>query len=788
MQDSQEWFIADFSQTDDGQGCSFEVIDPELADALENMDNSDSDVTAMVLHDDGSVQATNSVEEAVAIADPTSYSLDSDGQLQSRSVVNDSPEDYLIVAINAGHGGNDPGATANGLKEKDLTLSIARAMEDELNTYTGVSAYMVRDSDETIDSLQTRVDRAKNVGADVYVSIHINAGGGTGAEVWVPNNSSYNNETHTVGVELGGKIANELEKLGLQLRGNTEGWDGVKTKSTVYDKYPDGSLQDWYGDIRNARNAGIPGMIVEHAFIDNSSDAAKLAQTSFQKQLGQADAKGVAQYYKLAKDSEARAASLVSVKSHVSKLGWENEVYDGKVSGTTGKGLSLEAFQLNLQNEADAEGGISYSAFVNGAWQNSVSDGGTAGTTGAGTAVQAIRIQLTGAAADKYDVYYRTHSAKIGWLDWAKNGENAGTIGYGYDVQAIEVVVVDKDSSAPGATGRPSMELSPESSLISYSTHVQSLGWQDPVNGGFTSGTVGQAKRLEAIKISLASGEYSGSVQYRTHIQSYGWESDWKSDGEVSGTSGEGKRLEAIQIQLTGEMAEHYDIYYRVQAQKLGWMDWAKNGESAGTAGYGYRLEAIEIQLVPKNEAAPGPTDNAFQEIVVEKTPIMGISLTTVDQMVYYYNSTGHKYPASVYASKGAPTIRAFCQIVYEEASVEGVRAEVLFCQAMKETGWLQFGGSVKANQCNFGGLGAVNSTAPGATFKDVREGLRAQTQHLKAYASKDSLVNDCVDPRFDLITRGIAPNLEDLNGRWAVPGTTYGQDLRAMIERLFVF
>ena len=166
----------------------------------------------------------------------------------------------------------------------------------------------------------------------------------------------------------------------------------------------------------------------------------------------------------------------------------------------------------------------------------------------------------------------------------------------------------------------------------------------------------------------------------------------------------------------------------------------------------------------------------------------MGISLTTVDQMVYYYNSTGHKYPASVYASKGAPTIRAFCQIVYEEASVEGVRAEVLFCQAMKETGWLQFGGSVKANQCNFGGLGAVNSTASGATFKDVREGLRAQTQHLKAYASKDSLVNDCVDPRFDLITRGIAPNLEDLNGRWAVPGTTYGQDLRAMIERLFVF
>ena len=57
-----------------------------------------------------------------------------------------------------------------------------------------------------------------------------------------------------------------------------------------------------------------------------------------------------------------------------------------------------------------------------------------------------------------------------------------------------------------------------------------------------------------------------------------------------------------IQIKLTGEMAEHYDIYYSVHAQKLGWLGWAKNGEQAGTSGFAYRLEGIIIKLVPKGE------------------------------------------------------------------------------------------------------------------------------------------------------------------------------------------
>ena len=164
-------------------------------------------------------------------------------------------------------------------------------------------------------------------------------------------------------------------------------------------------------------------------------------------------------------------------------------------------------------------------------------------------------------------------------------------------------------------------------------------------------------------------------------------------------------------------------------------------------------------------------------------TPIMGKSAASVSSMVSLYNSTGHIYP-TIYASKGATTINDFCQIVFEEANAEGVKAEILFAQAMYETGWLQFGGSVKAEQCNFGGIGAVNATAGGASFGDVRSGLRAQVQHLKAYASKEPLNNPCVDPRFEKVKRGVAPCVEDLNGRWAVPGDGYGQRISSLATK----
>ena len=150
------------------------------------------------------------------------------------------------------------------------------------------------------------------------------------------------------------------------------------------------------------------------------------------------------------------------------------------------------------------------------------------------------------------------------------------------------------------------------SDSLPYRTHVQTYGWQGWKEEGAVSGTSGQAKRLEAIKIKLQKMKVSGNIEYQSHVQTYGWEKSWKKNGQLSGTSGKAKRLEAVKIRLTGEMKNKYDVYYRVHAQSYGWLGWAKNGEKAGTEGLAKRLEAVQIVLVEKGGAAPGSTEKTF--------------------------------------------------------------------------------------------------------------------------------------------------------------------------------
>ena len=150
-----------------------------------------------------------------------------------------------------------------------------------------------------------------------------------------------------------------------------------------------------------------------------------------------------------------------------------------------------------------------------------------------------------------------------------------------------------------------STEKQDQTTMIKYKTHIQDIGWEQIYKkDGEMSGTTGESKRLEAIEIKLDS-KYSGGIKYRTHIQYLGWENGYKKEGEISGTTGESKRLEAIQIELYGEIAEHYDVYYRVHIENIGWMNWAKNGQKAGSEGKSYRLEAIEVVLVNKGNNPP---------------------------------------------------------------------------------------------------------------------------------------------------------------------------------------
>lgn len=169
------------------------------------------------------------------------------------------------------------------------------------------------------------------------------------------------------------------------------------------------------------------------------------------------------------------------------------------------------------------------------------------------------------------------------------------------DEELIDLVDSQKPSDEGINDSQKPVEEVPEQTILSYSSHIQNLGWQKYVDSPGLSGTEGKALRLEALRIKLESNKYTGGVSYSTHIQNIGWQNFISNNG-VSGTEGRSLRLEAIKIKLTGEIAEHYDIYYRCHVQTKGWLGWTSNGEVAGTEGLAYRMEAVEVKLVSKDE------------------------------------------------------------------------------------------------------------------------------------------------------------------------------------------
>ncbi len=120
-----------------------------------------------------------------------------------------------------------------------------------------------------------------------------------------------------------------------------------------------------------------------------------------------------------------------------------------------------------------------------------------------------------------------------------------------------------------------------------------------------------------------------------------------------------------------------------------------------------------------------------------------------------------------------------------EEGSIEGIDYDIAFSQMCVETDFLRFGGTVKPEQNNFGGLGSAGGDSQGASFPSARIGVRAQIQHLKAYANTEPLVQAIVDPRFNFVARGIAPLVGQLNGRWAAD-PQYGDKVLAVLKRLY--
>lgn len=177
-----------------------------------------------------------------------------------------------------------------------------------------------------------------------------------------------------------------------------------------------------------------------------------------------------------------------------------------------------------------------------------------------------------------------------------------------------------------------------------------------------------------------------------------------------------------------------------------------------------------------------------MESSTAEKTAIMGEAKATAQQMALFCRS---KNPAPQLTSC---SLEQLAEMFIEEGKAEGVRGDVAFAQSLHETGYFKFGGIVLPSQNNYAGIGALNGNATGqaASFPDPRTGVRAQIQHLKAYASTEALVNECVDPRFSLVARGVAPYVEWLGaadnpqGRgWAVPGAGYGTNIVKLLGQI---
>ena len=170
------------------------------------------------------------------------------------------------------------------------------------------------------------------------------------------------------------------------------------------------------------------------------------------------------------------------------------------------------------------------------------------------------------------------------------------------------------------------------------------------------------------------------------------------------------------------------------------------------------------------------------QTISAYDNSIIGTPLASQEQCVRYLLSNNPNPDITV-------SPQQLVSYYYEEGAREGIRPDVAFAQALKETGFFRYGGDVIPQQNNFCGLGTTGGGVKGAFFATAQLGVRAHIQHLLAYSSTREPSEPVIDPRYQLVrdsygTRTLG-TWEDLNGRWAVPGYTYGQSILSMFRAM---
>ena len=535
----------------------------------------------------------------------------------------------IIIAIDPGHGGSDPGAVANGLQEKDLTLAVSLALKEELETYDGVTVVMTRTSDtrpseNLSDDLSSRVQTAAAADADALVSIHFNSGSpiARGAEVWYGNSSSYNYATHTQGRKLSTNIEDQLTSLGLADR-------GIKTRDNPYYDYPDGSTGDYYAIIRQAREENMPGIIVEHAFVTSTSDAQLLRDPNFVRSLGVADATGIAQTYGLSKGAwEKSGDSWRFVRDGVAKTGWFNaggRWYWAGSNGRTIRGWSTINGRRYFFDDSTAM--VTGWKQDGGKWYYLRPDGDMA----------------TGWIKDGRSWYYLGSDGVMatGWLkernDWYWLG-TSGAAAVGWTKVGGDWYLFDDDARM--LTGWQLTEDDNEWYYM-HANGVMATGWLlDRGSWYYLDGEGTMKKGWVTV----------GGVWY--YMRSSGaMMTGWLLDGNTwywldpsSGAMATGT------VTVEGRASSF--------ASSGAWLGYA-DGAGAPAADAASRSAS----------RADSVTNAAGQRLIM--TAPMASRSEVIDDMVSAWNSAGHAYPSAL-ASGGAASIRDFAGIVYDEAVAEG--------------------------------------------------------------------------------------------------------------------
>ena len=750
----------------------------------------------------------------------------------------------LVVVIDAGHGGYDGGAesTFNGVtySEKYMNLKIAQACRDELQKYYGVTVYMTRD-DDTFVKLGDRTAYAKSVGADVFVSIHNNSsesGAANGATVFYPN-SNYNASIGSTGEGLAQSILNNLTQFGLKN-------NGVQIRNSESgDTYADGSLCDYYSVIRGSKKHGFPGLIVEHAFLSNQSDAEKYLNSDAKlTALGVADAKGIAAYYGLSvgtgqlerqENGDWYMMHNGQIDTNYNSLAYYQGYWYVVSNGVLNRNFTgLYKYQGNWYYVKNGTVDFHYTGLAkNSAGWFYVDDGkinwnynglakGNAGwfyvrsgkvdfsknglvyNAGNWFYIQNGYLNWNTTTLVKYNGrWYGVHNGYVDWnysgilrlggsyyyvsngiLNWNYTGLAKNKTGWFY-VKNGKV-----DFSKTGLVYNAGNWFYVQNGFLNWktSTLAQNGGVWYGVHNGYVDWSYSGIIRLGGSYYYVSNGilnwKYTGLAKNDT-----GWfyvkngKVDFSKTGLVYNAGNWFWITKGFLNWNSNGVVPYANDWFCIRNGRI---DWSYTGLAVGTTGTWY----IKNGIVDFSYNGPAVL-NGDEYIVygghasVKGTSIMGTSSTSVEQMVKYYNAHA-AYPA-FYAGTDAPTIEAFCQIYMEECAAEGVKAEVAFCQAMNETGFLKFGGQVSITQYNFAGMGATDDGAAGASFPNVRTGVRAQVQHLKGYASTDALNNACVDPRFAYLSksRGCAPIVEWLGINenpakkgWAT-SVNYGYNLR---------